>query len=124
MHRADAGGGTRGPGAVELDAPRRRPELLQQLLPELTVGRGGTKPDDRPEGRETAVRVLQLLLGSLPGGHTAAADTQVPLQRRADLCMGCGLCSYVCPSKIELRSQMLDAQEQVRRELHPEEEAE
>ncbi len=43
---------------------------------------------------------------------------------RVDLCIGCGLCSYVCPSKIELRSQMLDAQEQVRRELHPEEEAE
>ena len=35
-------------------------------------------------------------------------------------CVGCGLCSFVCPSKIDLRRQLLDAQETIRRELHPE----
>lgn len=40
---------------------------------------------------------------------------------RVDLCVGCGLCSFVCPSKIELRSQMLEAQETIARELHDEE---
>jgi Na(+)-translocating NADH:ubiquinone oxidoreductase A subunit len=34
----------------------------------------------------------------------------------ADLCVECGLCSYVCPSKIELRRQIIDAKEAIRRE--------
>ena len=34
------------------------------------------------------------------------------------LCVACGLCSYLCPSKIELRQEMLTAQESVERELH------
>jgi len=33
-----------------------------------------------------------------------------------DLCVGCGLCSYVCPSKIELRREMLEAQQRIREE--------
>ena len=28
---------------------------------------------------------------------------------RVDLCIECGLCSFVCPSKIELRQQFIDA---------------
>jgi Na+-translocating ferredoxin:NAD+ oxidoreductase RnfC subunit len=30
-------------------------------------------------------------------------------QARVDLCIECGLCSFVCPSKIELRSQFIEA---------------
>lgn len=41
-----------------------------------------------------------------------------------DRCVACGLCSYVCPSKIELRTQLVDGQERVQRELHPEDETE
>lgn len=37
---------------------------------------------------------------------------------RADLCVACGLCSYVCPSKIDLRQELIDAQEKIRVELH------
>lgn len=37
------------------------------------------------------------------------------------LCVRCGLCSFVCPSKIELREQLMEAQEMVRSELHTEE---
>ncbi len=40
---------------------------------------------------------------------------------RLDLCVECGLCSYVCPSKIELRAQFLEAKENIRAELHAEE---
>ena len=38
-------------------------------------------------------------------------------QARVDLCIGCGLCSFVCPSKIDLRSEFLDAQQAIREEL-------
>jgi Na(+)-translocating NADH:ubiquinone oxidoreductase A subunit len=38
-----------------------------------------------------------------------------------DLCVDCGLCTYVCPSKIELRSQLIEGRQRVRSELHPEE---
>ena len=40
---------------------------------------------------------------------------------RTDLCVKCGLCSYVCPSKIELRKQLVEAQERIQLELHLEE---
>jgi Na+-translocating ferredoxin:NAD+ oxidoreductase RnfC subunit len=30
-------------------------------------------------------------------------------EARVDLCVQCGLCSFVCPSKIELKQQFLDA---------------
>ena len=40
---------------------------------------------------------------------------------RADLCVRCGLCSYVCPSKIELRKEIMTAQERMKEELHVEE---
>jgi len=35
---------------------------------------------------------------------------------RVDLCVGCGLCSYVCPSKIELCSELCRAAETIRQE--------
>ena len=35
-----------------------------------------------------------------------------------DLCVNCGLCSYVCPSKIELLGEIYDAREAIERELH------
>ena len=35
-------------------------------------------------------------------------------------CVGCGLCSYVCPSKIDLRQDILNANEAIRRDLHTE----
>ncbi len=34
------------------------------------------------------------------------------------LCVACGLCSYVCPSKLDLRREILDANEAIRRDLH------
>ena len=37
---------------------------------------------------------------------------------RADKCVACGLCSYVCPSKLDLRREILDANEAIRRDLH------
>ena len=38
------------------------------------------------------------------------ADKLEEVQRvRVDLCVGCGLCSFVCPSKIDLRTEFLDA---------------
>jgi len=40
---------------------------------------------------------------------------------RVDLCVGCALCSLVCPSKIELRSELLDAQRRILTELRPQE---
>ena len=30
-------------------------------------------------------------------------------EARIDLCVECGLCSYVCPSKIDLRTQLIEA---------------
>ena len=36
---------------------------------------------------------------------------------RVDLCIGCGLCSYVCPSKIELSQELQQAAETIRQEL-------
>jgi Na+-translocating ferredoxin:NAD+ oxidoreductase RnfC subunit len=36
---------------------------------------------------------------------------------RIDLCVECGLCSYVCPSKIELLEQFLAAKQAIREEL-------
>ncbi len=41
-------------------------------------------------------------------------------QARADRCIGCGLCSFVCPSKIDLRKEILEAQDTIQRELHSE----
>lgn len=39
-------------------------------------------------------------------------------------CVGCGLCSYVCPAKLDLRREILDARDKIRRELHVAETAE
>jgi Na+-transporting NADH:ubiquinone oxidoreductase subunit A len=36
----------------------------------------------------------------------------------AHKCVGCGLCSYVCPSKLDLRREIRDANEAIRRDLH------
>lgn len=35
---------------------------------------------------------------------------------RVDLCVECGLCSYVCPSKIDLRTQLIDAKALIAKE--------
>jgi electron transport complex protein RnfC len=46
-------------------------------------------------------------------------------QARVDLCVECGLCSYVCPSKIDLRKQMIDSKvliAQEKEEIHREQE--
>jgi len=37
-------------------------------------------------------------------------------QARVDLCVECGLCSYVCPSKIDLRKQLIDAKALIEKE--------
>ena len=37
-------------------------------------------------------------------------------QARVDLCVECGLCSYVCPSKIDLRTQFIKAKELIAKE--------
>jgi Na(+)-translocating NADH:ubiquinone oxidoreductase A subunit len=37
-------------------------------------------------------------------------------QARIDLCVECGLCSYVCPSKIDLRTQFVEAKDLIARE--------
>lgn len=36
---------------------------------------------------------------------------------RVDLCVDCGLCAFVCPSKMDLRSQFLEAKAEIIREL-------
>ena len=41
-------------------------------------------------------------------------------QAGAGLCIQCGLCSFVCPSKIDLAEQMALAKEQIKIELHSE----
>jgi Na+-transporting NADH:ubiquinone oxidoreductase subunit A len=37
-------------------------------------------------------------------------------QARVDLCVECGLCSYVCPSKIDLRTQFIEAKALIAKE--------
>jgi Na+-translocating ferredoxin:NAD+ oxidoreductase RnfC subunit len=37
-------------------------------------------------------------------------------EARVDLCVECGLCSYVCPSKIELRKQFIEAKDLIEKE--------
>ncbi len=37
-------------------------------------------------------------------------------QARVDLCIECGLCSFVCPSKIELRSEFIEAKKLIEKE--------
>lgn len=48
-------------------------------------------------------------------------DLEEAERARADLCVRCGLCSYVCPSKIELRKEIVAAQERIAQELQVEE---
>jgi len=46
-------------------------------------------------------------------------------QARVDLCIECGLCSFVCPSKIDLVRQFIDAKrliEQEKEEIRQEQE--
>ncbi|MEI6873519.1 MAG: 4Fe-4S binding protein [Spirochaetota bacterium] len=38
------------------------------------------------------------------------------LTLRPDLCIECGLCSYVCTSKIDLRQEIIDVNETLRKE--------
>jgi Na+-transporting NADH:ubiquinone oxidoreductase subunit A len=44
-------------------------------------------------------------------------DIDQARRMRVDLCVECGLCAYVCPSKIDLRRELVEARQQVRREL-------
>jgi len=37
-------------------------------------------------------------------------------EARVDLCVECGLCSYVCPSKIDLRTQLVEAKDLIAKE--------
>jgi len=37
-------------------------------------------------------------------------------QARTDLCVECGLCSFVCPCKIDLRRQLIDAKKLIEQE--------
>ena len=37
-------------------------------------------------------------------------------QARVDLCVECGLCSYICPSKIDLRRQLIDSKTLIAKE--------
>ena len=97
--------------------------MLLSILPERSeIAIHGTI-DDGFARRRTTLRSLQLLRRSLPRGNHA-------------LCVECGLCSYVCPSKINLQTQLIGAkvliekekeeirQEQLRQErLRQEEEA-
>jgi Na(+)-translocating NADH:ubiquinone oxidoreductase A subunit len=45
-----------------------------------------------------------------------ADDLDSAEKARPDLCIGCGLCSFVCTSKIDLRQEILDLNETLRRE--------
>ncbi len=37
-------------------------------------------------------------------------------EARVDLCVECGLCSFVCPSKIDLRGELIEAKELIKKE--------
>ena len=61
--------------------------------------------------------------------HLYADDIEEADATRVDLCVECGLCSYVCPSKIDLMNQFVEAkkvisaeQEEVRKEQQRQEE--
>jgi Na(+)-translocating NADH:ubiquinone oxidoreductase A subunit len=45
-----------------------------------------------------------------------AKDLDAVEKARPDCCIGCGLCSFVCTSKIDLRQEILEANETLRRE--------
>ncbi len=46
-----------------------------------------------------------------------AKDIESTIDTRVDLCFECGLCSYICPSQIDLRQQFIDAKKAIREEL-------
>ena len=43
-----------------------------------------------------------------------AGDEREAERLRLDLCVECGLCTYVCPAKINLQKQFGDAKENIR----------
>ena len=49
--------------------------------------------------------------------HLYRNDLEEAETARLDLCVECGLCSYVCPSKIELLEQFVEAKAAIRAEL-------
>ena len=57
-----------------------------------------------------------LLLPSVIHRQIFADDLDAAEKSRPDLCVGCGLCSFVCTSKIDLRQEILDLNETLRRE--------
>ncbi len=55
----------------------------------------------------------------------AYQDSLEEIERNgAHRCVGCGLCSYVCPSKLDLRQEILAANETIRRDLRATESSE
>ena len=46
-----------------------------------------------------------------------AKDLERAIDVRVDLCIECGLCSYVCPSKIDLRQQFVDAKAEIQADM-------
>ena len=53
--------------------------------------------------------------------HLHRSDLEEAEAARLDLCIECGLCSYVCPSKIELLEQFIAAKRAIEEELATEE---
>lgn len=53
----------------------------------------------------------------LRGGYNVLLEGR-PEAAGVERCVACGLCSFVCPSKIELRQEFLEAQERIREGLH------
>ena len=62
------------------------------------------------------------LLPSVIHRQIFADDLDAAEKSRPDLCVGCGLCSFVCTSKIDLRQEILDLNETLRRESATQEE--
>ncbi len=56
------------------------------------------------------------ILPQLIHRHLYAGRLEEAQRMRVDLCVGCVLCSFVCPSKIDLRTELLEAKRELREE--------
>jgi len=70
--------------------------MLQEPLPSVAPA-GGAAPSSTAQRSEAGLEEAQLL--------------------GAELCVNCGLCSYVCPSKLELAQEIQEGQERIQAEL-------